>query len=104
MLKDAQNVLAPNPSFALSRGGAIALTVLGLYLLGNGLTPVGPKGGGTGGVAKSRRVDFCNTLSLPYPLVLTRQCWCFASQTAVLRVTETARDEGLHRVVHAEHG
>jgi len=50
MLKDAQNVLAPNPSFALSRGGAIALTVLGLYLLGNGLTHLlDPRGRDPGG-------------------------------------------------------
>jgi peptide/nickel transport system permease protein len=37
MLKDAQNFLALNPSFALFPGAAIALTVLGLNLLGDGL-------------------------------------------------------------------
>ncbi len=37
MLKDAQNFLALSPSFALFPGGAIALTVLGLNLLGDGL-------------------------------------------------------------------
>lgn len=37
MLKDAQNFLSLNPWFALFPGGAIALTVLGLNLLGDGL-------------------------------------------------------------------
>jgi peptide/nickel transport system permease protein len=37
MLREAQNFLALNPSFALFPGGAIALTVLGLNLLGDGL-------------------------------------------------------------------
>jgi peptide/nickel transport system permease protein len=37
MLKDAQNFLGLSPSFALFPGGAIALTVLGLNLLGDGL-------------------------------------------------------------------
>jgi len=37
MLKDAQNFLSLNPSFALFPGGAIALSVLGLNLLGDGL-------------------------------------------------------------------
>src|SRR5262249_36695208 len=37
MLKDAQNFLALNPSFALFPGAAIALTVLGLNLLADGL-------------------------------------------------------------------
>lgn len=37
MLREAQSFLAPNPSFALFPGGAIALTVLGLNLLGDGL-------------------------------------------------------------------
>ena len=37
MLKDAQNFLSLNPSFALFPGGAIAVTVLGLNLLGDGL-------------------------------------------------------------------
>jgi peptide/nickel transport system permease protein len=37
MLKEAQNFLGANPSFALFPGGAIALTVLGLNLLGDGL-------------------------------------------------------------------
>ena len=37
MLKEAQNFLSLNPSFALFPGGAIALTVLGLNLLGDGL-------------------------------------------------------------------
>src|SRR5438093_1161250 len=57
--------------------------------------PPGSEGGVGPGVAKSGRVDFCNTLSLPYARVLTRQCWRLASQTAVLRVTETERNEGL---------
>src|SRR5881628_2828552 len=104
MLKDAQNVLAPDPSFALSRGAPSRSPCWVYTFWGMGSHTCWTQGGGTGGVAKSRRVDFCNTLSLPYAVVLTRQCWCFASQTAVLRVTETARDEGLHLVVHAEHG
>lgn len=37
MLKEAQNFLSMHPSFALFPGGAIALTVLGLNLLGDGL-------------------------------------------------------------------
>lgn len=37
MLKEAQSFLSLNPSFALFPGGAIALTVLGLNLLGDGL-------------------------------------------------------------------
>jgi peptide/nickel transport system permease protein len=37
MLKEAQNFLALSPSFAVFPGGAIALTVLGLNLLGDGL-------------------------------------------------------------------
>jgi peptide/nickel transport system permease protein len=37
MLKDAQNFLSMSPWFALFPGGAIALTVLGLNLLGDGL-------------------------------------------------------------------
>src|SRR5216110_784267 len=37
MLKDAQNFLSLHPSFAVFPGGAIALTVLGLNLLGDGL-------------------------------------------------------------------
>ena len=37
MLKEAQNFLSLNPSFAVFPGGAIALTVLGLNLLGDGL-------------------------------------------------------------------
>jgi peptide/nickel transport system permease protein len=37
MLKEAQNFLSLNPSFALFPGGAIALTVLGLNMLGDGL-------------------------------------------------------------------
>ena len=37
MLKEAQNFLGQSPSFALFPGGAIALTVLGLNLFGDGL-------------------------------------------------------------------
>jgi peptide/nickel transport system permease protein len=37
MLKDAQNFLGPNPWFAVFPGAAIALTVLGLNLFGDGL-------------------------------------------------------------------
>lgn len=37
MLKDAQSFLSLNPWFAVFPGGAIALTVLGLNLLGDGL-------------------------------------------------------------------
>ncbi|MBI4638248.1 MAG: ABC transporter permease [Candidatus Rokubacteria bacterium] len=37
MLKEAQNFLSQSPGFALFPGGAIALTVLGLNLLGDGL-------------------------------------------------------------------
>ena len=37
MLKDAQNFLSMNPGYALFPGGAIALTVLGLNLVGDGL-------------------------------------------------------------------
>jgi peptide/nickel transport system permease protein len=40
MLKEAQNFLAQSPSFAVFPGGAIALTVLGLNLLGDGLRDV----------------------------------------------------------------
>ncbi len=40
MLKDAQNFLSLSPSFALFPGGAIAVTVLGLNLLGDGLRDV----------------------------------------------------------------
>jgi len=44
MLKDAQNFLSLSPWFALFPGGAIALTVLGLNLLGDGLRdPLHPK-------------------------------------------------------------
>ena len=37
MLREAQNFLSLNPWFAVFPGGAIALTVLGLNLLGDGL-------------------------------------------------------------------
>jgi len=37
MLRDAQSFLSMNPWFALFPGGAIAVTVLGLNLLGDGL-------------------------------------------------------------------
>jgi peptide/nickel transport system permease protein len=37
MLKEAQNFLSANPWYAVFPGGAIALTVLGLNLLGDGL-------------------------------------------------------------------
>ena len=37
MLKEAQNFLGASPSYALFPGGAIALTVLGLNLFGDGL-------------------------------------------------------------------
>jgi peptide/nickel transport system permease protein len=37
MLKDAQNFLSMSPGYALFPGGAIAVTVLGLNLLGDGL-------------------------------------------------------------------
>jgi peptide/nickel transport system permease protein len=37
MLKDAQNFLSMSPGYALFPGGAIALTVLGLNLVGDGL-------------------------------------------------------------------
>jgi peptide/nickel transport system permease protein len=37
MLKEAQNFLSQNPWFAVFPGGAIALTVLGLNLVGDGL-------------------------------------------------------------------
>jgi peptide/nickel transport system permease protein len=37
MLKEAQNFLGQSPSFAVFPGGAIALTVLGLNLFGDGL-------------------------------------------------------------------
>ena len=37
MLREAQNFLSMNPWFAVFPGGAIALTVLGLNLLGDGL-------------------------------------------------------------------
>jgi peptide/nickel transport system permease protein len=37
MLKEAQNFLSLSPSYAIFPGGAIALTVLGLNLLGDGL-------------------------------------------------------------------
>ena len=63
MLKDAQSSLALNLSFGLFPG-AIALTVRGLNLLGDGLRDLlDPKSGWDGG---SRQVDFCNMLSLPY--------------------------------------
>jgi len=46
MLKEAQNFLSLNPSFAVFPGGAIALTVLGLNLLGDGLRDLlDPKAG-----------------------------------------------------------
>jgi peptide/nickel transport system permease protein len=37
MLREAQSFLSPHPAFALFPGGAIALTVLGLNMLGDGL-------------------------------------------------------------------
>jgi peptide/nickel transport system permease protein len=37
MLKEAQNFLGSSPSFAVFPGGAIAMTVLGLNLFGDGL-------------------------------------------------------------------
>jgi peptide/nickel transport system permease protein len=37
MLRDAQNFLSFSPTFAVFPGAAIALTVLGLNLLGDGL-------------------------------------------------------------------
>jgi peptide/nickel transport system permease protein len=37
MLREAQNFLSFNPWFAVFPGGAIAVTVLGLNLLGDGL-------------------------------------------------------------------
>src|SRR5262249_60938731 len=37
MLREAQNFLSFNPWFAVFPGGAIALTVMGLNLLGDGL-------------------------------------------------------------------
>lgn len=40
MLKEAQNFLSQSPSFAVFPGSAIALTVLGLNLLGDGLRDV----------------------------------------------------------------
>lgn len=40
MLKDAQNFLSMNPGYALFPGGAIAVTVLGLNLVGDGLRDV----------------------------------------------------------------
>ena len=40
MLKDAQNFLSLAPTFAVFPGGAIALTVLGLNLVGDGLRDV----------------------------------------------------------------
>jgi peptide/nickel transport system permease protein len=40
MLKDAQSFLSQNPSFAVFPGSAIALTVLGLNLFGDGLRDV----------------------------------------------------------------
>ncbi len=40
MLKEAQNFLSMSPSYAVFPGGAIALTVLGLNLLGDGLRDV----------------------------------------------------------------
>jgi peptide/nickel transport system permease protein len=40
MLKDAQNFLSQNPWFAIFPGSAIALTVLGLNLFGDGLRDV----------------------------------------------------------------
>jgi len=45
MLKEAQNFLSLSPAFAIFPGGAIALTVLGLNLLGDGLRDLlDPKG------------------------------------------------------------
>jgi len=45
MLKEAQNFLSQSPAFAMFPGGAIALTVLGLNLLGDGLRDLlDPKG------------------------------------------------------------
>jgi peptide/nickel transport system permease protein len=40
MLKEAQNFLSLNPAYAVFPGGAIAVTVLGLNLLGDGLRDV----------------------------------------------------------------
>ncbi len=40
MLKDAQNFLSMSPGYALFPGGAIALTVLGLNLVGDGLRDI----------------------------------------------------------------
>ena len=40
MLKDAQNFLGMSPGYALFPGGAIAITVLGLNLMGDGLRDV----------------------------------------------------------------
>jgi len=46
MLKEAQNFLTLSPSYALFPGGAIALTVLGLNLVGDGLRDLlDPKAG-----------------------------------------------------------
>jgi peptide/nickel transport system permease protein len=46
MLREAQNFLSFSPSFAVFPGGAIAVTVLGLNLLGDGLRDlVDPKAG-----------------------------------------------------------
>src|SRR5262245_15536715 len=46
MLKEAQNFLTLSPSYALLPGGAIALTVLGLNLVGDGLRDLlDPKAG-----------------------------------------------------------
>jgi peptide/nickel transport system permease protein len=46
MLREAQNFLSLSPSFALFPGGAIALTVLGLNLVGDGLRDLlDPKAG-----------------------------------------------------------
>ena len=40
MLQEAQNFLSLSPSYAVFPGGAIAVTVLGLNLLGDGLRDV----------------------------------------------------------------
>ena len=46
MLKEAQNFLSLAPALAIFPGGAIALTVLGLNLLGDGLRDLlDPRGG-----------------------------------------------------------
>jgi peptide/nickel transport system permease protein len=40
ILRDAQNFIAPSPWYAIFPGAAIALTVLGFTLLGDGLRDV----------------------------------------------------------------